>query len=266
MAARRCWERCLPRQVDRSADDTRVSVFVRSAQFPAIRRIVSNASTSTQSHRALQNNNRRKAMLSRRLFLQSSAASAAYLASGVWAAWAANAPGVTDTEIKIGQTMPYSGPAVGLWVIGQDRCRLFQDDQRDGRRERPQDQSHQPGRWLQPAQDRRADPPAGRTRAGRLHFRQCWARRQPGDPAYLNDNKVPQLFVSTGASMFGDPQHFPWTIGWRPNYQTEAHIYAKHILADEARREDRRAVPERRLRQGLSDRARGRPRRRITPP
>jgi branched-chain amino acid transport system substrate-binding protein len=48
---------------------------------------------------------------------------------------------------------------------------------------------------------------------------------------YVNDNKVPQLFVATGASMFADPQHFPWTIGWQPNYQTEARIFAKHILA-----------------------------------
>ena len=48
---------------------------------------------------------------------------------------------------------------------------------------------------------------------------------------YLNDNKVPQLFVSTGASMFSDPEHFPWTMGYNPNYQTEAHIYGKHILA-----------------------------------
>ena len=47
---------------------------------------------------------------------------------------------------------------------------------------------------------------------------------------YLNDNKVPQLFVSTGAAVFSDPQHFPWTIGYNPNYQTEAHIYAKDIL------------------------------------
>ena len=47
---------------------------------------------------------------------------------------------------------------------------------------------------------------------------------------YLNDNKVPQLFVSTGASTFADPEHFPWTMGFNPNYQTEAHIYGKHIL------------------------------------
>jgi branched-chain amino acid transport system substrate-binding protein len=48
---------------------------------------------------------------------------------------------------------------------------------------------------------------------------------------YLNDNKIPQLFVSTGASVFSDPAHFPWTIGYNPNYQTEARIYGRHILA-----------------------------------
>ena len=47
---------------------------------------------------------------------------------------------------------------------------------------------------------------------------------------YLNDNKVPQLFVATGAAMFSDPAHFPWTMGWQPNYQTEARIFGKHIL------------------------------------
>jgi branched-chain amino acid transport system substrate-binding protein len=58
-------------------------------------------------------------MITRRFLLQSSAASAAYLASGVWPARAANAPGVTDTEIKIGQTMPYSGPASAYGVLGR---------------------------------------------------------------------------------------------------------------------------------------------------
>jgi len=51
---------------------------------------------------------------------------------------------------------------------------------------------------------------------------------------YLNDNKVPQLFVSTGASMFADPEHFPWTIGFNPSYVTESRIYGKHILATKA--------------------------------
>src|SRR5277367_6599603 len=67
-----------------------------------------------------------KAMVSRRLFLQSSAASAAYLASGVWPARAANAPGVTDTEITIGQTMPYSGPASAYGVYGRTEAAYFQ--------------------------------------------------------------------------------------------------------------------------------------------
>ena len=49
---------------------------------------------------------------------------------------------------------------------------------------------------------------------------------------YLNDAKIPQLFVSTGASVFNDPQHFPWTVGFNPNYRTEAHIFARHILAN----------------------------------
>jgi branched-chain amino acid transport system substrate-binding protein len=48
---------------------------------------------------------------------------------------------------------------------------------------------------------------------------------------YLNDNKIPQLFVATGAAMWGDPKNFPWTIGFQPNYQTEAAIFGKHIIA-----------------------------------
>ena len=74
---------------------------------------------------------------------------------------------------------------------------------------------------------------------------------------YLNDNKVPQLFVSTGASVFADPEHFPWTIGFNPNYQTEARIYGKHILATKPDAKICGALSERRLRQGLSDRTQG---------
>jgi hypothetical protein len=64
-------------------------------------------------------------MITRRFLLQSSAASAAYLVSGVWPARAANAPGVTDTEIKIGQTMPYSGPASAYGVLGRTQAAYF---------------------------------------------------------------------------------------------------------------------------------------------
>ena len=56
---------------------------------------------------------------------------------------------------------------------------------------------------------------------------------------YMNAKKVPQLYVATGATKWDDPKDFPWTMGWQPDYQTEGQIYAKHILQDQARREDR---------------------------
>ena len=68
---------------------------------------------------------------------------------------------------------------------------------------------------------------------------------------YMNTKKVPQLFVATGATKWNDPKNFPWTMGWQPNYQSEAQIYAKYILKEQAERQDRRALSERRLRQGL---------------
>ena len=79
---------------------------------------------------------------------------------------------------------------------------------------------------------------------------------------YMNAKKAPQLFVATGATHFGDnPEDFPWTMGWQPNYQSEGRIYAKYILDTKPDRQDRRAVPERRLRQGPAEGPQGRARR-----
>ena len=72
---------------------------------------------------------------------------------------------------------------------------------------------------------------------------------------YLNDNKVPQLFVATGAATFSDPQHFPWTMGWQPELPDRGAYLRQAHPGDQAGREDRRALSERQLRQGLSDRA-----------
>ena len=91
-------------------------------------------------------------MITRRTFLQSSAAAAAFAASA-GSARADNAPGVTDTEIKIGQTMPYSGPASAYGVIGRTEAAYFKMINEQGGVERPQDQSYQPRRRLQPAED-----------------------------------------------------------------------------------------------------------------
>ena len=89
-----------------------------------------------------------------------------------------------------------------------------------------------PRRRLQPAQDRRAGAPARRAReASRSSSTRSAPRPTLAIRQYLNDNKIPQLFVSTGASLFSDPEHFPWTVGFNPNYQTEARIFGQHILA-----------------------------------
>jgi branched-chain amino acid transport system substrate-binding protein len=169
-------------------------------------------------------------MITRRFLLQSSAASAAYLASGVWPAWAAHAPGVTDTEIKIGQTMPYSGPASNYGVFGRTEAAYFKIINEQGGVN---------GRKLNLISlDDGYSPPKTVEQTRRLVEQEqvAFIFGSLGTPTnaavhqYLNDNKVPQLFVASSAAMFGDPQHYPWTMGGALNYQTEAHIFAKHIL------------------------------------
>jgi branched-chain amino acid transport system substrate-binding protein len=170
-------------------------------------------------------------MVSRRLFLQSSAASAGYLASGLWPARAANAPGVTDTEIKIGQTMPYSGPASAYGVFGRIEGAYFRMiNEMGGINGRKislisADDGYSPPKAVE--QTRRLVEQEGVA----FIFGSLGTPPNSAIRSYLNDNKVPQLFIATGASMFGDPKHFPWTMGAIPNYQTEAHIFAQHILA-----------------------------------
>jgi len=170
-------------------------------------------------------------MKTRRTFLQSSAAAAAAFATSAWPARAANAPGVTDTEIKIGQTMPYSGPASAYGVIGKADAAYFKMINEMGGVN---------GRKINLVSlDDGYSPPKTVEQVRRLVEQEqvAFLFNTLGTPpnaairSYLNDNKVPQLFVATGASMFGDPQHFPWTIGFQPNYQTEAAIFGKHILA-----------------------------------
>src|SRR5271169_6488184 len=168
-------------------------------------------------------------MITRRTFLQSSAAAAAFAASAS-SARADNAPGVTDAEIKIGQTMPYSGPASAYGVIGKTELAYFKMINEQGGIN---------GRKINLISlDDGYSPPKTVEQVRRLveDEKVAFLFQTLGTPPnlairkYLNDNKVPQLFVSTGASTFSDPQHFPWTMGFNPNYQTEAKIYGKHIL------------------------------------
>src|SRR5271154_3035759 len=168
-------------------------------------------------------------MFTRRSFLQSSAAAAAFAASA-GAARAENAPGVTDAEIKIGQTMPYSGPASAYGVIGRAEAAYFKMINEQGGIN---------GRKINfISLDDAYSPPKTVEQIRRLVEQEqvAFIFNSLGTPPniairqYLNDNKVPQLFVATGAATFSDPAHFPWTMGWQPNYQTEAKIFGEHIL------------------------------------
>jgi branched-chain amino acid transport system substrate-binding protein len=168
-------------------------------------------------------------MISRRTFLQSSAAAAAFAASA-GSARADNAPGVTDAEIKIGQTMPYSGPASAYGVIGKTELAYFKMINEQGGVNGRKinlislDDGYSPPKTVEQVRRLVEDEKVA------FCFQTLGTAPNLAIRQYLNDNKVPQLFVSTGASVFSDPEHFPWTIGYNPNYQTEAHIYAKDIL------------------------------------
>jgi branched-chain amino acid transport system substrate-binding protein len=170
-------------------------------------------------------------MITRRFLLQSAAAAAAYSAQGLRAARAENAPGVTDTEIKIGQTIPYSGPASAYGVIGRTEAAYFKMVNEQGGVSGRKinfislDDGYSPPKTVEQVR-RLVEQEHVAFLANTLGTAPNAAIRQ-----YCNDNKVPQLFVQSGAPMFADPTHFPWTIPGIPSYVTEARIYAKHILA-----------------------------------
>jgi branched-chain amino acid transport system substrate-binding protein len=153
----------------------------------------------------------------------------ALLAAGPAAAQGA-LPGVTATEIKIGQTMPYSGPASAYGTIGKVEAAYFAKINDEGGINGRKinlislDDGYSPPKTVE--QVRRLVEQDGVL----LTFQNLGTPPNTAIHKYLNQKKVPQLFVSTGATMWGDPEHFPWTMGWQPNYQTEARIYAKYLL------------------------------------
>jgi branched-chain amino acid transport system substrate-binding protein len=158
------------------------------------------------------------------------AASLAVLASLAAPGFAADMPGVTATEIKIGQTMPYSGPASAYGTIGKAELAYFN---------MINEQGGVNGRKIElMSLDDGYSPPKTVEQVRRLVEQEnvAFLFNTLGTPSntaiqkYLNEKKVPQLFVASGASKWGDPQHFPWTMGWQPDYRTEARIYAKYIL------------------------------------
>jgi branched-chain amino acid transport system substrate-binding protein len=170
-------------------------------------------------------------MITRRILLQSAAAAAAYSARGSRTARAENAPGVTDTEIKIGQTMPYSGPASGYGLIGRAETAYFKmiNDQGgiNGRKITfiSLDDAYSPTNTVEQTR-RLIEQERVALIFGSFGGFTSLAVRQ-----YLNDNKIPQLFLTSAADIVGDPEHYPWTIGLNPAISSEVHVYAKYILA-----------------------------------
>jgi len=170
-------------------------------------------------------------MVSRRAFLQSSAASLGSLAWGASPGRTDAAPGITEAEIKIGQTMPYTGPLSAYGVIGKTDAAYFTMINElggvNGRKIRliSLDDEYNPAKTVE--QTRRLVEREGVA----FIFNSLGTWTNGAIRAYLNINEVPQLFVASGAEMFADPERFPWTMGWQPSYQTEAAIFGCHILA-----------------------------------
>ena len=140
--------------------------------------------------------------------------------------------GATDTEIKIGNIMPYSGPASAYGVIGKTEAAYFK---------KINDAGGINGRKINfVSYDDGYSPPKAVEQARKLVesdevlvvFNPLGTPSNTAIQKYLNAKKVPQLFVATGATKWNDPKDFPWTMGWQPNYQSESHIYAKYLLKE----------------------------------
>jgi branched-chain amino acid transport system substrate-binding protein len=140
--------------------------------------------------------------------------------------------GATDTEIKIGNIMPYSGPASAYGVIGKTEAAYFK---------MINDAGGINGRKINfVSYDDGYSPPKAVEQARKLVesdevlvvFNPLGTPSNSAIQKYLNAKKVPQLFVATGATKWNDPKDFPWTMGWQPSYQGEARIYAKFLMKE----------------------------------
>ena len=140
--------------------------------------------------------------------------------------------GASDTEIKIGNIMPYSGPASAYGISGRTEAAYFR---------KINDEGGINGRRINfISYDDAYSPPKAVEQARKLVesdevlliFSPLGTPSNSAIQKYTNAKKVPQLFVQTGATKWNDPKNFPWTMGWQSNYQNEARIYAEYILRE----------------------------------
>jgi ABC-type branched-subunit amino acid transport system substrate-binding protein len=172
-------------------------------------------------------------VISNRIAIASAAAFAVLAASASGAlAQKKYDTGASDTEIKIGNIMPYSGPASAYGVIGKTEAAYFK---------KINDAGGINGRKINfISYDDGYSPPKTVEQARKLVesdevlfiFNPLGTPPNSAIQKYMNAKKVPQLFVATGATKWNDPKEFPWTMGWQRSYQSEARIYAKYILKE----------------------------------
>src|SRR5579862_1358814 len=170
-------------------------------------------------------------VITRRLAIASTALALFAAASGgVLAADKKYDTGASDTEIKIGNIMPYSGPASAYGIIGRTEAAFFR---------KINDAGGINGRKINfISYDDGYSPPKTVEQARKLVesdevlliFNSLGTPPNSSIHKYMNSKKVPQLFVATGATKWNDPREYPWTMGYQPNYQSEGQIYAKYIL------------------------------------
>jgi len=139
-------------------------------------------------------------------------------------------PGASDSEIKIGNIMPYSGPLSAYALIGRTQAAYFNKINAEGgvngRRIRfiSYDDAFSPPKTVEQARKLVESDEV------LLIFQSLGTPTNNAIQKYMNQRKIPQLFVATGATKFGDPRNYPWTMGWQPTYQTEGRIYARFLL------------------------------------
>jgi branched-chain amino acid transport system substrate-binding protein len=139
-------------------------------------------------------------------------------------------PGATDTEIKIGNINPYSGPASAYGMIGRTIAAYFTKVNAEGGIKGRKitfisyDDGYSPPKTVEQARKLVESDEV------LLIFQSLGTAHNTAIERYMNGKGVPQLFVATGATKFGDPANFPWTMGWQPNYQSEGRIYAKYLI------------------------------------
>ncbi len=140
--------------------------------------------------------------------------------------------GASDTEIKIGNIMPYSGPASAYAVIGKAEAAYFDKVNAEGgingRKVKfiSYDDAYSPPKTVEQARKLVESDNV------LLIFGSLGTSTNSAIRKYMNEKKVPQLFVASGASKWNDPKQYPWTMGWQPSYASEAKIYAKYILKE----------------------------------